>query len=82
MHACNAYGLLKGKMVRIHRIPAVAVFGDEHRIETFESVQFRSRPGTFCKGLALKPLGNREGAVSRIIRQPESLPAYFRFDIG
>lgn len=32
MHAFNAYGMLKGKMVRIHRIPAVTVFGDEHRI--------------------------------------------------
>ena len=32
MHTFNACGMLKGKMVKIHRIPVVAVFGDEHRI--------------------------------------------------
>ena len=33
MHAFTACGMLKGKMVKLHRIPAVAVFGDEHRID-------------------------------------------------
>ena len=33
VHTFNACGMLKGKMVRTHRIPAVAVFGVEHRVD-------------------------------------------------
>jgi len=30
-------GILKGKMVRIHRKPAIAVFGDENRVTPLET---------------------------------------------
>jgi len=46
--------VLKGKMVRNHRKPVIAVNGDD------------------CRNMATGD--SREGAVTRMIRKPESLP--------
>jgi hypothetical protein len=63
---------LKGKMVRIHRKPAIAVFGDESRRRMTDVVNHPVETTGFDWGKALIHPG--KARPSRVIRQPESLP--------